>query len=398
MKILLITQNIDLKTRGIYQDLIEEISKRGHKLTILRGNIHFRGQELYKDNIDIHNVKIKNQFGVNNIRKGLIMLTFQRKFIRYIKKNLSHKQFDLILYATPPITFAKVITFAKKKFNAKTYLMLKDIFPQNAIDLNTLNKNGIKKLIYKYFKRKEEIIFRQSDKIGCMSKGNIDYVISNYPYISPDKVELFPNAIYPSSLKKKVRTLTNQTQFFFGGNLGHPQNIPGLLKFISKMEYYDKAHFTIVGKGTYEGLVENAAKKLSNLTFIHYLPKEEYTKLLKKADVGIISLDPRFTIPNIPSRFLSYLELEIPILATTDKSTDIKEIVIDYANCGLWNNAKDFDAFKENIIWFCENRDKRIKMGQRGRVYMENNYSVEDNVNKLEVFVQEKDRESEKNV
>lgn len=37
-----------------------------------------------------------------------------------------------------------------------TYLMLKDIFPQNAVDLGMLSKNGIKGLLYYYFRHKEK--------------------------------------------------------------------------------------------------------------------------------------------------------------------------------------------------------------------------------------------------
>ena len=80
------------------------------------------------------------------------------QYLRAINKYWRYVKFDLILYSTPPITFNKVICTLKKRWQAKTYLMLKDIFPQNAVDLELFSKNSI---VYKLFrkKRKDYILF-----------------------------------------------------------------------------------------------------------------------------------------------------------------------------------------------------------------------------------------------
>lgn len=92
-----------------------------------------------------------------------------------------------------PITLNLPVQYSKKKFNAKTYLMLKDIFPQNAVDLQMFKKSS---LIYKYFRHKEKQLYNLSDKIGCMSQGNIDYLLRHNKFISKDKVEIFYNSIH----------------------------------------------------------------------------------------------------------------------------------------------------------------------------------------------------------
>ena len=43
----------------------------------------------------------------------------------------------------------------KNASNAKTYLLLKDIFPQNAVDLNLLKNGGI---LYNYFRLNYKMI------------------------------------------------------------------------------------------------------------------------------------------------------------------------------------------------------------------------------------------------
>lgn len=75
--------------------------------------------------------------------------------------------------------------------------MLKDIFPQNAVDLGMLSKSGARKLIYNLFRKKEEKLYIISDYIGCMSNANVDYIVKNNPYLSEKTIEVCPNSITP---------------------------------------------------------------------------------------------------------------------------------------------------------------------------------------------------------
>lgn len=74
------------------------------------------------------------------IEKGISTLMIEGQFLRAIKKHFNDVTFDLVIYSTPPITFEKVILFIKERDLANSYLLLKDIFPQNALDLNMFSK------------------------------------------------------------------------------------------------------------------------------------------------------------------------------------------------------------------------------------------------------------------
>ncbi len=74
------------------------------------------------------------------------------------------------------------------------------------------------------------------------------------------------------------------------------------------------------------------------------LPRNEYEQILKECNVGLIILDPRYSIPNYPSRILSYMEYKKPILAATDRITDIKELILE-ACCGEWVWSGDTEEF-----------------------------------------------------
>ena len=100
------------------------------------------------------------------------------------------------------------------------------------------------------------------------------------------------------------------------------------------------------------------------------------------ADVGLIFLDKRFTIPNIPSRLTSYMEYSLPVLAATDKNTDLKDILIE-AKCGLWSESGDLDSFINNARKFSTNKELRVKMGKNGRNYLEEHYDIRKTANTI---------------
>lgn len=309
------------------------------------------------------------------------------KFKKVIKKSISDTDtFDLILYATPPITFNSVIKFCKKRFNSKTYLMLKDIFPQNAVDLKMFSK---KNPIYWYFRHKEKNLYKLSDYIGCMSKGNMKYLLEHNSNISKKKVGIFYNSIKIREYGE-INIKRKETIFIFGGNLGKPQNIPGLLNIVNKLSDYKFAKFIVIGSGSEDKEIKKFIEdnKPDNLILYEHLPRDKYEKKLLEADVGLISLDPRFTIPNIPSKLQSYMNLKKPILALTDKNTDLKEIISN-AKCGWWYDARNINEIILGIKQICENKQIQKIKGKNGFEYLKKNYDVNINVRQLEKFMEE---------
>ena len=195
---------------------------------------------------------------------------------------------------------------------------------------------------------------------------------------------------------EKLGVSADKTVFIYGGNLGKPQGLDFVTEAIKECCNIDGICFIIVGKGSEKKRLFAELKGVPNVITLDALPKDEYERLCGQCDVGMVALDKRFTIPNYPSRMLSYLENAMPIFACTDKNTDVKELVEDQAKCGKWCPSGDVDAFKECVEWFVANRDRLERLGVNGYEYMAANFNVADNVKKLEKFFQE--NKEDKNV
>lgn len=378
-----------LNERNIYTDLLREFQRRGHSIWAIspveRRNGGKTRRIVAQERVEILKLKIGNMQKTNIIEKGISTITIEKTLIRAIKTYYSDICFDMVLYATPPITFQKTVKYVKKRDNATTYLMLKDIFPQNAVDIGMLKKSGISGIVYRYFRNKEKKLYHDSDYVGCMSEANVNYLVRNNPELDKDKVGVCPNGIEPTELlsaedkqdiRRKYGLPNDRVIYIYGGNLGKPQGIPFMLSAIMQAANDENAFFIIVGSGTEYSYVEKKLAECNkkNILLLSYLPKEEYEKVVKACDVGLIFLDSRFTIPNFPSRLLSYMNAFLPIIAATDKNTDVGK-VIEENKFGVWCESKKEDDFVSCVEGMSD-ATRRREMGERSRKYLEDNYTA----------------------
>ena len=372
--------------RGIYQDLLRQFRNKGHDVTIVTPVERRKGiaaNYRQKDGVSILQVKTLNVTKTNLIEKGVGTVLLEYQFLSAIKKYLSMKKFDLVLYSTPPITFSRVIQFIKKRDNAKSYLLLKDIFPQNAVDLGMMKREGI---LHRFFRRKEKQLYKVSDYIGCMSPANVNYVLKHNPEISPARVEVCPNSIEPveeaagksDTLRSQYNIPAEATLYIYGGNLGKPQGLDFLTEVLETNNNQPDRFFIVIGSGTEKQRLNDwfQSHPLSNAVMLDGLPKVAYDQLVRSCDVGLIFLDRRFTIPNYPSRLLSYLENKMPVLVASDTNTDAGPIA-EENGYGLWAEHGDIEKFNKLLNVFCENPELRKQMGEKGYRYLMENYTVE---------------------
>lgn len=384
MKILYISSTMDgIHRKGIYSDLMNEFRDNNHEVFVM-----YAQEERYKlptryftsNDIKYLGVKTGNITKNRNlIKKGIATLTLDYHFISAYNKHLSDIQFDIVLYSTPPITALKTLNRIKNNCpQAFFYLMLKDIFPQNAVDINMLSDNS---LITHYFRRKEKQLYSIFDYIGVMSPANQRYLVNKHPGLK-DKVEILPNAIKPleftfTKTRKDYDLDEDKTILFYGGNLGYPQGLDFLIECAKKIEELENVILVIAGSGSQQGLVTQYidSTKSSNIKYMGQLSYEEFFNLTQLIDIGLIFLDNRFTIPNYPQRILSYMEAKKPIILATDPNTDIGTIA-EENNYGFSIIDNDSSKWLEKVKFLVDNPMTAKQMGNNGYKYLISNYTV----------------------
>lgn len=386
MKILFLTMSNfgHVSEHSIYTDLVRELVHQGNQVTVLLPIEKRNGKPTSKETqcgATVIKVCTGNLFDVGMAEKLVSRAGVVSRFEKALDAYCADEVFDLIIYSTPPTTFGGLVAKLKKKYNAYTYLMLKDIFPQNAVDLGMIGQKG---LPFRVLREGEKKLYRSADTIGCMSPANVRFLKNQDPWIDPKKITVFPNALEvrePAAVDKaairgKYNLPNDKLLLVYGGNLSKPQGIEYFKKCIEAMTDDADVFFLVIGSGPFlSDLQALESKYPQTLRVIQWLPVDEYETLVAASDVGLIFLDHRFKIPNFPSRLLLYLQCKLPILAATDPNTDVGTLAESYG-CGFRcesRNPEDFRAIVDKV----KPRDVREAMGEKAYTFLKDMFSVD---------------------
>ncbi len=330
---------------GIYADMVKEFIKKGNQV-----DYYFPSDKHFcqtGNNFSLNSILINQKVQKTNnfLLKFIAYLLIDYKLSRVIKK--STEKFDLLILATPSIFQLRIIrNFKSKNKNSKILLLLKDIFPDNAMDLGLLENKFPKSIIYKYFKLIEKRLYSLVDKIGVMTKYNKEYIESNHQDIK-SKLFISPNSIYPYVIPKlksrKDLNLPNNILITFVGNIGLPQDPIFLRNLINSSP--ENITYLIIGTGSKAYLLKDVPNE--KVIFINEnLNKEVLDQYLINSDFGLITLNSNFKVPNFPSKLLSYLNANLPIIAFTNYYNDLKELISNGSVFGYWGYSGNL---KESI-------------------------------------------------
>ena len=394
-----------LSSRNLYTDLLRQFTGKGHRVYVISPAEKREGVETHlvkEENAEILRLRIGNTQKTNIIEKGISTVMIEPAFKKAIRQFFSAVKFDLVLYSTPPITLTGAVRYVKKRDGAKTYLLLKDIFPQNAVDIGMMPTSGLKGLLYKHFRNKEKKLYALSDRIGCMSPANVKYLLDHNPEVKPENVEVCPNSVEVvdmsvdsvrrDAIRRKYDIPLDKKVFVYGGNLGKPQGIPFLIEFLRKCQKLQNVFFLIVGGGTEAYLLDAYIReeKPVNVRLMNYLPKEDYDTLVGGCDIGMIFLDHRFTIPNFPSRLMSYMQAKLPVFACTDPNTDLGEVIAE-GDFGWWCESNNAEVAAARVSEIASG-----SLGDRGEKafdYLKRHYSSAEGYRIISQFMKNRDKQ-----
>ena len=262
-------------------ELALELKNNGHEVSVLTPK-PLQKELLSVKKIDDINVlffksgKIKN---VGKIKRAVNETLLSYQAFKSAKKYLKENPHNGIIYYSPSIFFGRLVRKLSKLWNCKTYLILRDIFPQWAVDNNLLKENSLKFLYFKFF---EKINYTSANRIGVMSQSNLDFFKSKN--INTSKFEVLYNwsqiidaPVVNGDFRKKLK-LENKIVLFYGGNIGHAQQMKNLINLAKKFTENSSVHFLFVGQGDEVKLLLKEIKnnELKNITYLPAVDQNTY--------------------------------------------------------------------------------------------------------------------------
>ena len=354
MKILLIVDDYmpySIKVAAkMMHELACEFQHQGHEVTVLTPypKQKTKSKITQLDGVNICSFRSGEIKNVNKAKRAIneTLLSYYAwsSFKAYFQEN----RHDLIIYYSPSIFWGSLVNKLKKLWNCPSYLILRDIFPQWAIDNEILKENSV---ITKYFKHFEKVSYDAADIIGVMSQKNLDWFQTYYPTNKPLQIlynwaSLTPVTNIDNRYKRKLG-IEDKIVYFYGGNLGHAQDMMNLMRLAINMKNEPKAHFVFVGAGDEFDLIEKTIEieMLSNTTLLPSVNQIEYKQMLAEFDVGLFSLNKHHKTHNFPGKLLGYMVQKLPILGSINPDNDLKEVIKNAGAGYIFVNGEDEELF-----------------------------------------------------
>ncbi len=385
MKIVLLSDDYLPNSTRVHAKMLHELAleftDRGHEVVVITPGYWQQTEKLIQDfieGVEVWRFKSRPTRGVGKIKRAINESMLSIQAYSAVREKLNKQKFDICVNYSPTIFFGPLAWYFKIK-KTYIYLVLRDFFPQWIIDQGMVKE---KSPIVKYFRAFEHLNYRASDCIALQSPANLTLFEKMYPIHTNYRVLMNWTKAKPTSITevfdKKEFGLDDKVVLFYGGNIGHAQDMMNLIKLAQNLSNHQNAHLLLIGQGDEFELVEQKilSLNLSNVTLLPSVSQEEYIKIVAGVDIGLFSLSSRHTAHNFPGKLLGYMVESLPILGSVNNGNDVLKLV-NGSGAGLVSINGEDDIFLANAIELVNNTSLRKSMGKKSFELVNQNFSVE---------------------
>jgi O26-antigen biosynthesis N-acetyl-L-fucosamine transferase len=383
MRILLIVDCYYPGTKSsarLMHDLGMELHRQGNEVIVLTPTeaIADNFELSIEDDLLVARVKTGQIKGAGRVlrcyREATLSATMWQKGKSFFQKHPC----DLIIYYSPSIFFGSLVRKLKALWGCPAYLILRDIFPQWAVDMGILRKG----LIHRFFRTKELEQYAAADLIGVQSPANLEYFnreLSGHPY----KLEVLYNWATLDSVTARHSDyrarlgLQDKVVFFYGGNIGVAQDMDNILRLARSVRPNPRFFFLLVGDGSEVERLKaiTAAEQLNNIKLLPAVEQTEYQTMLAEFDVGLVSLDRRLKTQNYPGKILGYMQCSMPILGSLNRGNDLRDL-LERHEAGLCCLNGNDELLRAAALRLANDAALRHRLGQNARRLLERYFTV----------------------
>ena len=335
MRIALIADTFPpLRTSGAVQlrDLSREFVRHGHALTVMlpSADLEQPWQLESMDGVQVLRLRAPKTKDIGYVRRTIGEFRMPFAMLKNLRKSpLAHERWDGVAWYAPTIFLGPIANALKKASGCKGYLIIRDIFPEWAVDMGLMGRG----LPYRFFSAVARYQYSVADVIGVQTPGNTVY-FKDWARGPGRKVEVLQNWLADApeagcSIKLSDTPLAGRKVFVYAGNMGVAQGLDILLELAERLRGRSDVGFLFVGRGSEARRLAAQAQTrgLDNVLFKDEIHPDEIPGLYAQCHVGLVVLDPRHKTHNIPGKFLTYMQSGLPVLANINPGNDLAALI-----------------------------------------------------------------------
>lgn len=397
MRIALIADTFPpLRSSGAVQlrDLSREFIRQGHSLCVLLPNSE---QDLswkleYFDGVQVLRLRAPRTKDIGYVRRTFAEFILPFFMLRSLQTSpLAKENWDAVVWYSPSIFHGPLVSALKKSCHCKTYLIIRDIFPEWAVDMGLMGRG----LPYRFFNAVARYQYSVADVIGVQTPGNKHY-FNQWTKKTGRSLEVLQNwlempAYVRCSIRVEETALAGRKILVYAGNMGVAQGMGILLDLAEKLLHRADLGLLFVGRGNAVAQLKASVqlRQLSNVNFFDEIEPDEIPDLYAQCDIGIVALDPRHKSHNIPGKFITYLQSGLPVLASINHGNDLAQI-IRHERVGQVCETANVDELLQLTEKLLDQIENDNSLSNRCKALFEREFSVENTVKQIVAAVSEK--------
>lgn len=374
MRVALITVNyppLRSSTAVQMRDLAREFAAHGHRPTVLVPDPEIRRtwEIEHTDGVEVLRIRAPRTRDIGYVQRTLAEALLPWAMLYGLWRSpLRRERWDGVIWWSPSIFFGPLVNRLKRASGCRSYMILRDIFPDWALDLGLLRPGPV----YRFFKRVERQQHDAADVIGVQSPSNLECIaqLRNAPHVRLEVLWnwLSPASATPCRIDLSQTPLAGRTIIAYTGNMGVAQNLDVLLDLAKRLRTRRDIGFLLVGRGSDVPHLRALAaeRQLDNVLFHDEVEPVEIPALLEQCHIGFLGLDPRHKTHNIPGKFLAYLQAGIPVLARVNPNNDLVGL-IDNEGVGRVDLEGTTDSLQAIAEAMAADAPGRARMSANGR-------------------------------
>jgi colanic acid biosynthesis glycosyl transferase WcaI len=331
-------------------------------------------------NLSIYGITLTKPFNRYSLTKRFAQ---ERELGRALQYRAMEFQPDIIISANTPLAAQKTLLSTARQLKAGFVFWLQDLLGVGI--KRNLNKKlpFIGNAIGSYFIHLEKSILAESDAVVAITNDFVPILIQ--AGIAKEKIHVIHNwapldeipCHAKSSPWSRKYNLDQVFCFLYSGTLGMKHN-PALLVELSQAFRTNKNVRIVVvteGLGSEYLRTKKEALKLDNLLLLPFQPFKELPMMLASADVLVAILEPDASIFSVPSKVLTYLCAQRPLLLSVPWENLAARTVKD-ARAGIVVQPEDISGFLQAAEKLAGDAQLRKTLAENGYKFAVSEFDI----------------------
>ncbi len=292
-----------------------------------------------------------------------------------------YRKFVVIAVTNPPLLMW-VCYAANRMFGIKYVVLIHDVYPDIAVELGVLPRNGPITNLWRWLNRRA---YRCSERVIVLGRDMRTVVQQEIPEYHA-KISIIANWADKDSIRPRSRDehpklddlgIRDRFIVLYSGNIGRFHEIETILDAAHRL---DDGRFVFVfyGEGKQAGLVRQAQETSLHHTvrLLPFQPRERLGLTLTGCDASLVTLRAGLTGLAVPSKLYGALASGKPVVAVAPEDCEAALLIRDY-DCGVVSPPGDGEALANELLRLRGDRTRCAYYGQRARAVFEQRFDVQ---------------------